>query len=384
MRRSASYDNISIGSPTNARHEIDSIQGELTRKLSKSDSVKKPGLNNYALRSELVGKKESSEESIYVKPVTPSAPQPSPLKLENMPGSFYLYQGHAPSAMPKFNPNNIKRWLREYEYISKSNGFTDQQKYNNLISCFHDTPYFNFFLKLFNEPGVNDWESVKRVLARRGIDSYTYDLNEIINRKQGPSETVAEYITRKEGEFGDLEYDLDEQVVIQWIIDGLRPEIYKQMIRKRDMIKSIEKLIQLASTAEGSNKLIEDKFGNSENKRTQRTEETIYKNLFDKVTKVSSAVNEIKRAMDTKNRPREANINQLRNAFYGEGGEPQKEKNNTPFSGRGRPPARGRGRGTPARCYGCNQIGHFRRDCPTNPYPNKERDQQTNPKNQEN
>lgn len=301
--------------------------------------------------------------------------------------------------VPKYNINDIERWLSHYEQISMANGWNERMKFTQLIQAFDGTPFLDYFIKLMRDHKIYDWNSAKREFLQRCPERESVmNFQRILERKQRADEDVLQFITSQEAAILRLKTPLPEEFVVMQIIQGLKYDIFKKVM-DGDVPTSINKLIQKANIVEQKVKTLEEKKFDTKNKRPQRRVGFMEENKVERHNSkesldyshlqkndqnyrfINSTLKDIKKAINEMRfnpnrrdqRPRfEANWNYRpvdRRENFGVGAQPRGIPERTVIETP--PPPRDQTnevRNTigEIQCYNCRKFGHFSRNCPKN------------------
>ncbi len=138
--------------------------------------------------------------------------------------------------LPKYNGrhnSDLERWLADYYRISTSAGWSDRQKIDGLTTYLIESAE-DWWLSLTNEEKPKTWYEVQAQMRREFLleDYQRMKLRELRNKKQTSNEPVAEYIRSVIRLCRTVDANMDEGVKIDFILDGLLPELHNRVNHK--------------------------------------------------------------------------------------------------------------------------------------------------------
>lgn len=292
-----STDNLSTLSATHARRDDESlIDAEVAKFLSKSDKVQdkeefpsprsrpmSPIPHSSRQRPETpVRFLDDIDELYYEGPTAPHEERTRGYMMN--PIGSYIH-------VPKYNINEIEKWIEIYEYVARANNWNEDMKFRRLYQSFDSTPHLEYFLNLMRNEKITNWSNAKKVFLKRSFETDSmYNASIALNRKQKPDEPVIKYITEKETALSKIKPALQEESIVSNIIIGLKSEIYDRIMdpTRIDQIKTVDKLLRNAILIEKHLELIDTRDGTKTKKPNKKV---VFEEVYNNTTSTTSGVN---------------------------------------------------------------------------------------------
>ena len=147
---------------------------------------------------------------------------------------------------------DVVKWLEEYEYFANAYGWPDEAKVIKLplYLSSYARDWYTVYVSIADEDGLGLDELKDRMKDFFLLSSYDdYLRDELAKRKQGPDETVANYILAKRALCFRLDASMESKEIVRYVYDGIKPEIARMLFAQcpadfdalSEMAKNIER-----------------------------------------------------------------------------------------------------------------------------------------------
>ena len=251
--------------------------------------------------------------------------------------------GH--TSTPKYDVNDIGKWLELYEYIGNANEWNEETKFNRLFQAFDNTPHLDYFLRLMRNKIITNWQNAKEAFLKRCSDTESLiNFERIYQRKQQPNEDAVNYITSKEALLNKIKPQLPEEYIVSQIVFGFRNDIYDNIITSSIdcPIKTVDELINRVVPIEQIVLAIEKRTGKRGEKRIQKTvdfndkinyeeESPEREDLLQSNEDLKNQIQVIKSMLNSMRFPKNRQTNRRSNEYMGQERDGEEEKSDSQF-----------------------------------------------------